>query len=454
MDARTSGGDEAGAAPAQGVRAFLARHERAAIVILLLAGLALRLAWVSQDGRLKPFISEMFQVAVCFAKTGVLGDSFYPGQGPTAHANPVTAIIGGLTYRAFGVGSLTSEILLTALALSYFGVALMAFYAAFRRMGLGVEWRLAALAAALLLPLNFKFETQSLRLFEGAMAVALLACALLVVVRLDARPELRARDYVLPSLIGGLLALMNPPAGLGAYAAFGVLTLKRAPVRRWPGVVLVMSLGLALFLAPWAIRNELVFGRLMLTRSNFPLEHAIGFHPAAVAPADPAATFVKRIRSLHPYSTEAVSASRSEVMRVGELAFMDRLARETSAWERAHPGDAVRIGVRHLQEYWLPPKWWWRIYTPNAPLVPLRQAFLWTTTLAAFAALVWGLFRAPLGPSLYVACVLIIPSLPYVLVQPVQRYRYLVFVLTLFLAAEFGSRACRALARRRRTSPA
>src|SRR5207302_3298873 len=159
-------------------------------------------------------------------------------------------IIGGFIYRIFGVGTLTSEILLLALALTFFGTALIAFYAAFRRLGLAIEWRLIALAAALILPLHFKFEVQSLRIWEGALAVALLACNLLLVLRLDARPRLYARDYVAPAILGGLLALVNPPAALGAYAALGILTLKRVAVRHWLGVGFVMAVGLAVFIAP------------------------------------------------------------------------------------------------------------------------------------------------------------------------------------------------------------
>jgi len=82
-------------------------------------------------------------------------------------------------------------------------------------------------------------------------------------------------------------------------------------------------------------------------------------------------------------------------------------------------------------------------------MVVPRQIITWTTALEALGALVWGLVRAPLGPWLYVACTLIIPSLPYALVQPVQRYRYLVVVLTFFLAAEFASRICELASKRR-----
>jgi hypothetical protein len=78
-----------------------------------------------------------------------------------------------------------------------------------------------------------------------------------------------------------------------------------------------------------------------------------------------------------------------------------------------------------------------------------RQVFIWATTLAAFGAIVWRLVQAPLGPGLYLACVLLIPSLPYAMVQPVQRYRYLVVLLTFFLAADFAARVTAYVAKRR-----
>jgi hypothetical protein len=440
---------------AAGLRSVLARHERAAFVLLLVVGLVARAVWVSRHGRLGPMICETYEAAVCFARTGGICDTYLPGQGPTATANPVLPAIVGLVYRALGEGSLASEMVLTAFSLTVLCATLLALYLAFRRLGLAVEWRLAALATALLLPINFKWETVSMRLFEGGVAAALLAASLLLVLRLDARPvPLRPRDYVLPAVLVGFLALINPPAALGAYGALGVLTLKRVPMRRWLGVALVMTVGLAVFITPWALRNEQVFGRLILARSNFPLEHALGFHAGAVSPADRAAAFVSRGREIHPYTSDPVSPARAEFARIGELAYMDRLAAETAAWERAHPLDTVRLAARHLTEFWLPPRWSWTIFGNAAPLVVPRQVFVWTVTLAAFAAIVWRLVQAPLGPGLYLACVLLIPSLPYALVQPVQRYRYLVVLLTFFLAADFAARAAACLARRRRSGEA
>lgn len=432
-----------------GWRGFLGRHEVAVFVLLMAAGLVARVIWVSQSGRLGPMICETYQAAVCFARTGGICDTFVPGQGPTATANPVLPAFIGLIYRAFGEGSLTSEILLTAYALAVLCVTLLALYLAFRRLGLPVEWRLAALAAATLLPINFKWEAVSMRLFEGGVSAALLALSLLLVLRLDGRGPLRLRDYVLPALLIGLLALINPPAALGAYGALGVLTLKRAPMRRWLGVALVMTLGLALFIAPWGLRNQQQFGRLILARSTFPLEHALGFHPGAVSPADRAQAFVDRGREIHPYSNDPASPARAEFMRLGEFAYMDRLAAETRAWERAHPLETAHLAARHLVEFWLPPTWSWTIFGNAAPLVLPRQIFVWSITFAAFGAIIWRLARAPLGRGLYLACVLIIPSLPYALVQPVQRYRYLVVLLTFFLAADFAARVAAQLEKRR-----
>src|SRR5688500_18712410 len=87
-----------------GLRGFLERHERAAFLLLLLVGLIERVVWVSQDGRLAPAVSETQQVAACFARTGGICDAYFPGQGPTAHVNPVLPAIAGFVYRGFGEG--------------------------------------------------------------------------------------------------------------------------------------------------------------------------------------------------------------------------------------------------------------------------------------------------------------------------------------------------------------
>lgn len=447
---REAEGDPAPEPEAKGLRAVLLRHEWPAFLLLMLVGLIERIFWVSQDGRLRPAVSETQQVAACFARTGMLCDAYFAGQGPTAHVNPVFPSLVGYLYRALGEGSLATEIVLTAVSLSVLCATLLALYLAFRRLAVPIEWRFAALATALLLPMNFKWETVSMRLFEGGLSAALLAVSLLLVLRLDGRRALlRPRDYALPAGLIGFLALINPPAALGAYGAFGILTLKRAPLRRWLGVTLVMTLGLAVFITPWGLRNERVFGRLILARSNFPLEHALGFHPAAVSPQDPAAVFRVRAHEIHPYSNDPVAPGRLEVARIGEIAYMDKLAAQARAWERTHPAETFQLAVRHLREFWLPPRWSWSIFGNDAPLVAPRQALVWATALAAFAAVIWRLAEAPLGRGLYLACVLIIPSLPYALVQPVQRYRYLVVLLTFFLAADFAARIAALVARRR-----
>ncbi len=433
-----------------GLRRFLERHERAAFALLLVMGLLARAAWVSQNNRLGPLVCESYNAAICFARTGGICDTYMPGQGPTATATPVMPVIDGLVYRAFGVGSRASETLLTAFSLAVLCGTLVALYLVFRRLRLPIEWRLTALAAALLLPINFKWETVSMRLFEGGLAAGILALSLLIVMRLDERPQLlRPRDFVLPAVLVGFLALINPPAALGSYGALGILILKRVPLRRWPAVALVMIVGLAVFVVPWGLRNEHVLGRFIPSRSNFPLEHAIGFYAEAVSPAYPAAVIVRRGAAVHPYTSDPNGAGRAEFARIGEIAYMDRLAAETSAWERAHPIDAVRLAARHLTEFWLPPRWSFTLFGNAAPLVATRQAFIWATTLAAFAAVAWRLVQTPLGPGLYLACALLIPSLPYALVQPVQRYRYLVVLLTYFLAADFLARLAAYITRRR-----
>jgi hypothetical protein len=398
---------------------------------LLALGAALRLAWVLSGGRLRPIVQEMQRVAVSVATKGVVGDAYFVGQGPTTHVTPVMPLLGGAVYRAFGVATPAAEFVLVLLALGFFSFGALCFWRMFRKLGVPLIWRTGALAVAALFPFNFNTEVRELRLFDGALAVALLAYVLWRVVDLDDRPRLGWRPLVAPCIVAALAFLLSPPVGVGCILAIGLLTLRRAPWRQWPVVAAMGLLALVATVGPWAWRNEQVFHRPILTRGNMGLEMSIGFHDGLPA-ADEHRAFLARMHEVHPHVSAQV---REEVARDGELAYFDKMKAQTSAWMSAHPAASAQLALHHWAEFWYPPRWFWTTFEP-APLVPLRQAFLWAYTALGLATLAVQTVRKRRGAYLYLAVALIALSLPYALVQPVLRYRYLVETACLFLAFE------------------
>jgi hypothetical protein len=61
---------------------------------------------------------------------------------------------------------------------------------------------------------------------------------------------------------------------------------------------------------------------------------------------------------------------------------------------------------------------------------------VWGSTLLAFLCIAWRLWQRQ-WRYLYVLGAVVLPALPYVLAQPILRYRYVVAALLIYLAVEF-----------------
>ncbi|MDB5699599.1 MAG: hypothetical protein JWN69_2403 [Alphaproteobacteria bacterium] len=405
---------------------------------LLALGVGLRLVWLFlHPGELAP--GEAMNVAAHFAREGTLADPYGEPSGPTAHLLPIPLLIGGAVYRAFGIASPASELILSLISIGLVTAGFALFYAAFRRMGASPTACLLALAALCLLPFNLWLEVVAFRLWEGALAVALAGAYLLALIELDGTDEPSIRSMILLAAANGLLFFISPQLGVGAYAASGYFLMRNVRPARWPLATLIAALALAAFLVPWSIRNQQAMGEALPLRSNFGLELAIGFNPAAVEAADPYAAFQNRLRELHPFSS---AGARQRLHAAGgELPYFKALADQTKSWIADHPTLAMRLAARHLADYLFPPSWLWLGADRSGSMVVLQMAIAWSVSLLGLLGVLTRLtanarFR-------YAAIIMAATILPYMLVQPILRYRYLVFAMLVFFAADLVVRAVR-----------
>lgn len=368
-----------------------------------------------------------------FASTGRLADAYGHGVGPTAHASPPWAIFQGLVYRALGdtpAAEMTLTLVVTALGLASFYFA----YRIFALLKLPPLWRLAALAFVCLVPINAMLEVRIFRGFEGMLAATLAFGVLYWVLWLAQKERVKVMELAPLALVMGLLALTNQSAALGVYGAAGWLVLRRVPWRSWPAVGAVFAVGLVVFLAPWALRNERVLGHPVFTRSNFGLEFAQAYFPGALEAKDRRAEFIRRHAEMHPM--QSVEALR-QVRTIGEVEYSGSMTRETMDWIKANPGESAQLAARHFQEFWFPDPWVWSPFEQGEVSTKdkVKSGFVWLITAMGLAGLALGL-RRNFGGWIYVAIVLLLSSLPYVLTQPVIRYRYIVSTLLIFCAFE------------------
>jgi hypothetical protein len=414
---------------------MLGRVERRIVAALLGIAFVARIVWLylGPATRLQPHRSEMWHVAATFARTGALADAYAPGSGISSHVGPFNTIFEGLVYRAFGIGSPTSEMVLAVVAAV---VACTLFYFLYQ---VAVELfippiaRLAALAAVSLVPFDFYLEVVDFRIREGAFAAMIAAGMLWWSLRLDAEARLTTKQLWLFGLAAAFAFLINPGVALGVYAMLGFIALRYLPVRRWPGAALILLIGVLVVNGAWIVRNENDYHRFMLSRGNFGLELAVANHAGAVNPVDGQKAFDDRMNEIHPsFSPQALARLKSYPTDADYFAALEK---ETVAWIKAHPADFVKLSFRHLRELYFPPAWHWDLYNTGKYNVVPKQAYIWLIAFLALPDLAIGLFLKT--RRYFLVCVSIaMPTLLYMIVQPTLRYRYAFDGLLTYLAAE------------------
>jgi hypothetical protein len=195
----------------------------------------------------------------------------------------------------------------------------------------------------------------------------------------------------------------------------------------------------AIVLTPWLVRNSEVMGKPILLRDNFGLELSLGFHADAAGTSDMHASFVKRLRTVHPFGDGSGRAYAALQAAGGEIAYAEKMGAEAKAWISDNPGASVRLAFVHLRGMLFPPAWYWDMFGKTSTGTLVKMAANWLLTVLALAGLGLGLWRAT-RPYVYVALFALLPLTPYILVQPILRYRYLIIALFTFIAADFIAR--------------
>jgi hypothetical protein len=381
---------------------------------------------------------EATNVAIAFSKTNEIADAFQEGQGPTAHIMPIMPIIAGTVYKLFGVKTVASAAVLTTWSLLVTLGSYLLFFRAFGRLGVPLTARLLAFGFLAAVPLNMSLEVIAFRVWEGGLAVLMGAFCLDQLLRLDAAPEVRRRDIIAMGLLAAACLFVSPPTGIAAYYGGLLLMIRKVDRRRWPGVIAIVTLATVVVLTPWLVRNMNVMGRPILLRDNLGLEAAQANHSAALSDGDPRIVFRERHTEIHPYGGHREAYAKMQAAG-GEAAYAEMLAAETKDWIRSNPAGFVRLSLRHLGEMLFPPAWYWTMFGSGSRGTFVKLALNWAVTLLALAGIAWG-YRRTGTRYLYVAFFALLPLIPYMLVQPTLRYRYLILSLFVFIAADFLAR--------------
>jgi len=412
---------------------------------LIGVGVALRLAWTTALPVATLMIGEANNVAVSFYQHGTIADPFRPGDGPTAHVMTIMPMIAGTVYRALGQGS-TAGLILSLLALALLALTWTALYRALALTGMPRPARLGALAVLTLVPFNVALEAVEFRVWEGGLAVALGSTLLWHALALDARQTVTLRAFALLGLHAAVTLFVSPAIGVAAFACGALLMVRRAGPVRWPTIVAAVGAVTIAVLTPWTLRNAAVLGVPIPLRDNFGLEAAQAFYPGAELPGDARARFRARHYAIHPYQPAGHAAM---VAAGGEVPYYAALGAQAKAWVAGHPRAATGIALRHLRDMLFPPAWYWSQFGRTGTATAVKLAINWAVSGFGLIGLVYGAVRVR-GRFGYVAAMVLLPIVPYLLVEPTLRYRYLIVNLLVFAAAGPVAELVAAIAERRR----
>ncbi|UAJ12694.1 hypothetical protein [Polymorphobacter megasporae] len=407
---------------------------------LLILGLVLRLAWLRYSISPTLSIGEALNVARDVAEHGVIGDAFRQGQGPTAHVMPIPPLIAGGVYRILGFQTRIADDVLTLWSLLLIGISIWFFDLSFRAMGSPPLARVVAIAFICVVPLNFALEVSWFRVWDGGLAVAAASIFLFLLVTADGRPA----DW--PRIVGlaialALLFFIQPNFGLAGIVCAAMFMFRNISPRRWVGTVAAALIAAIAVFAPWTIRNFCQMGSPIILRSNFGLEMALAFYPEAVTTSDQRQAYFARHQAIHPY--EDGGGYEAMERAGGEVLYAKQLGAATSSWMAAHPAETFRLAVRHFVQTLFPPRWYWTMFSNTGSGNSTKQALNWLISGLGVIGIVNAIVRLDFRYC-YAASLVGVTLLPFMLVQPTLRYRYLVFALLVFFSTDvlvrYGSR--------------
>jgi 4-amino-4-deoxy-L-arabinose transferase-like glycosyltransferase len=223
-------------------------------------------------------------------------------------------------------------------------------------------------------------------------------------------------------LLTGLTTLINPNTLSLAPAlwGWGCWSLSRS-AQQWTKPLILASVGLFAVVAPWFLRNTLVFNELLPFRSNFWLEVYVGNNPEAPV------MLVDWNR--HPASN---SSELAEYRASGELAYMKAKREQALAYIGSHPATFATMTLRRVAFVWTGFWSWNKRYLASEPF---RLPFvLFGTVLSLFMLIGISATWHTIPSTRMLVAILVCQPVVYYITHPAPEYRHAVDPVIAILA--------------------
>jgi hypothetical protein len=250
---------------------------------------------------------------------------------PTAQQPPLYPLILAGIFKVFGICSAYSAWVSVGLNVAAASLTAIVIY----RLGKAYFHETSGIVAAWLWVLPWGFQARAFTLSLTNAHLAALGFAALLLWFPKAIKG--GRGWLAIGIYSGLLLLLQP-AFLVVFVAYGAglaFSKMRSP-RMWLAVA-----AMVVVLAPWTVRNYLVFQRFIPFRDNFGLELWLGNRPGMQGVVD--------------YSVDFPGNDPTNYVRLGETAFMDAKLRESREFITRDPGSFVERCLSRVVKFWYIP---------------------------------------------------------------------------------------------------
>ena len=316
----------------------------AKLALMVLVALALRLAVMAfqYPEQLNPvrdhfrFGGEMARVARSILQGKGFGNPLFADTGPTAWMPPVFPYLLVGVFKVFGIYTKASALVILSInclasALNCLPVYFMARKSFGDRVGLWSGWAWAVFPYGVYFPSEMIWPT--------TLATLLLSVVFMLSLYLAETDRLSL--WISYGLLWGLAALTYPTV-ISILPFISLLACYRLyrNRKRWFVCAVASSLAFFLAVAPWFIRNEVVFHRFIPFRDNIGLEIRLGNS------ADTSYLFNKQLGPwFNPDEWE-------EFQRVGELNYMAHKQSQGMDFIRTHRVLFVKTTLRRIVYVW------------------------------------------------------------------------------------------------------
>ena len=343
--------------------------------------------------------------------------------GPSAWLAPVYPHLLAGIFKLFGIYSYTSKTVIHVLDCAFSAITCWPIAAIGRKVfgkktGTAAAWLWVVLPTAIFYPVVWVWDT----------SLAGLWMALLVAATLQLRGSRRIPAWAGYGALWAVGAMTNPSllAGL-PFLALWAIWPTRADFTRAAQLATVSAIIFACGLAPWTIRNYVVFHKFVPLRSNFGLELWLGNNPEV---ADTWAPY------LHP--NDNIDEAR-KYAAMTEIPFMEQKQSEAFAFMRSHPTDTARFFFHRFANNWLgiweSPADLWNHVSLYFKLIILSNCLF---SLLAFLGILFA-SRSRNEWSLPLASVMLFFPVIFYVTHTDARYRYpmdpIMTVLTVYAIA-------------------